>query len=291
MRVIALTPAAAEIMHCIGAADLLVGRSHDVDWPPDLTALPAVTHAPAMPTGPADIDAAVQGATAAGHPLTHLDADAVRGLAPTLVLTQRSCRVCSADIDTVTESVSQCGDVQVLTLDPESIEDVLDDIVRVGEACGRPDAATHTMVHLRARYWDARNHVNPYVDGPRTAVIEWSAPLYLAGHWTPAMIEAAGGIPVGPKAGTPSVAVDPDVLIQTKPERILIAPCGVGLEGAGPHVESLEHETWWAELPAVKTGCVQVLDGTRSFSRPGPGLIDLFEWLVEWLSPLAQADR
>ncbi len=290
MRVIALTPAAAEIMHGIGAADLLVGRSHDADWPPDVASLPAVTRSPLVATAAADIDAEVRATVERGLPLTHLDRHAFEALAPTLVLTQRSCRVCSAAIDTVAEHAAHCG-AEVLTLDPSSVEDVLDDIVRVGDACGRPEAATDAMVHLRARYWDARNYVNPYLDGPRTAVIEWASPLYLAGHWTPGMIEAAGGAPIGPAAGAPSSPIDPDLLVQARPDRVIIAPCGTTPEEATAQARTLRSQPWWQTLPAARTHDVHILDGRRSFSRPGPGLIDVFEWLVQWLSPRAKAGR
>jgi iron complex transport system substrate-binding protein len=163
--------------------------------------------------------------------------------------------------------------------------------VEVGEACGRGADATKTMIALRARFCDARDHVNPYVDGPRTAVIEWTEPLHLAGLWTPGLIAAAGGQPLGPSLGEPSRAIDPGVLIAAKPERIIVAPCGVRADAIGPHLDALTSTDWWSELPAVARAHVQVLDGTSSFSRPGPRLIDTFEWLVQWLShPAAEPD-
>ncbi|MDP7029421.1 MAG: ABC transporter substrate-binding protein [Phycisphaerales bacterium] len=274
MRVVALTPAAVEIMHCIGAADLLVGRSHDADWPPPMAAVPSVTTAAAD-----DPDAALT----AGRPRRRLDRARLEAVAPDLVLTHRgSCG--REDAAAVRLAADRCG-AAVCTLDPHSIEDVLDDIVRVGEACGRPAASTAAMVDLRARFWDARNHVNPYLDGPRTAVIDWTSPLSLAGRWTPGMIEAAGGVPIGPQPGESSRPVDPDELVQAQPERLIVAPCGRDQDAATRGAELLATEPWWRELPATRSGCVQSLGGRAALGRPGPGLFERFEWLVDWLSP------
>ena len=105
------------------------------------------------------------------------------------------------------------------------------------------------------------------------------------------MIAAAGGLPIGPRSGEASHAIDPSILIEAKPERIIVAPCGVGLGNIEPHLNALRATDWWHALPAVQNGHVQVLDGTSSFSRPGPRLIDVFEWLVPWLSdPQASSD-
>jgi len=292
MRVIALTPAAAEIMNAIGATDLLVGRSHEDGFPSGLAHLPVVSSAIIPSASPAEISAAVDLAIGTSGSLYTLDIDRIRELRPTLLITQDLCSVCSADLSAVQQLCKELTPTPAIcSLNPRSIEDVFDTVVEVGQACGYAENAARTMVALRARFCDARDHVNPYVDGPRTAVIEWTDPLHLAGLWTPGMIAAAGGLPIGPRSGEASHAIDPSILIEAKPERIIVAPCGVGLGNIEPHLDALRATDWWHALPAVQNGHVQVLDGTSSFSRPGPRLIDVFEWLVPWLSdPQASSD-
>ena len=200
--------------------------------------------------------------------------------------------MCSADLGAVQQLCKELTPTPAIcSLNPRSIEDIFDTVIEVGQACGHTEDAARIMVALRARFCDARDHVNPYVDGPRTAVIEWTDPLHLAGLWTPGMIAAAGGLPIGPRPGEASHAIDPSVLIEARPERIIIAPCGVALDNIEPHLDALRATDWWHALPAVQNSHVQVLDGTSSFSRPGPRLIDVFEWLVPWLrDPQAASD-
>jgi ABC-type Fe3+-hydroxamate transport system substrate-binding protein len=147
----------------------------------------------------------------------------------------------------------------------------------------------------------ASDCVNPYQDGPSVALLEWTDPLFAAGHWTPQLIERAGGRhPLNPTAeppaggmgagsqasarrAGPSIAVTAEQLIASQPEALIICPCGVPLAGARGMAAGLARQPWWRDLPAVRRGRVAVVDGNQMFSRPGPRLVDAFEWLVGWL--------
>lgn len=285
---------------------MLVGRSHECDFPPAVRGLPVLTAQRTDPgASPADIDRAVRDRLAGGHSLYWLDAGLLSGLKPDLVLTQELCRVCSIDLEAVRAVVAGLSPrPRVLSLHPQGLEDVLDDLLNVGEAVGLAREASEAVVGLRERLFRAADYVNPYVDGPRVAFLEWTDPLYVGGHWTPQLIERAGGrhplnptvaaagagAAAGPQAASrtagPSVRVSVEELVASEPEAVIVCPCGVGLEGVRRMAGELARAGWWGELPAVRAGRVALVDGNQMFNRPGPRLVDAFEWLVGWLNGL-----
>jgi ABC-type Fe3+-hydroxamate transport system substrate-binding protein len=192
---------------------------------------------------------------------------------------------------------------EVLSLNPTSVEDVLEDLLRLGRALGIEARATELVVGLRSRMYSACDYVNGFIDGPRVVFLEWTEPLFVAGYWTPQLIERAGGRhPLNPSEAKPTagagagptgmtlraagrgVVVPEAVLAASRPEVLIISPCGVGLADAHAMVRGLAGRPWWGQLPAVQAGRVAVVDGNRPFSRPGPGLVDGFEWLVGYLN-------
>lgn len=291
MRVVSLVPSATEMLAAIGGADLLVGRSHDSTWPPEVLRAPVVTTTVIdTNAAPRDIDRRVARSMETSGTLHVLDAPLLAELQPDVVLAQRTCGVCAIDPDHLEDTLRDCSiSASVVETDPDTLEDVLDDIVRIGDACGRADAARGEVARLRERWWSARDLVNPYLDGPSVAVIEWVDPLYLAGHWTPTLIEEAGGRCVAVAPGQPSVQVSPDTLIAAAPSHLVIAPCGIGLDAMAMHVEALRAQHWWGELPAVRAARVALHDGMRTWSRPGPGLVPAFEWLAAWINDRPEA--
>lgn len=253
---------------------------------------------------PAAIDRAVRDSLGSGQSLYEVDEAALAALKPDVILTQDVCSVCSIDLASV-ERVARAlpGPPRVVSLNPSTIEDVLDDLLRVSAALGPEWAARgdRAMVGLRERLFRAEEYVNPYEDGPVVAFLEWTDPLFCAGHWTVELIERAGGrhpwnetvaradsgAAAGPQRGArvagASRVVSSEELVNARPEFLVIAPCGFSLDQAWACTEELATREWWGELPAVKRGRVAVVDGNQMFNRPGPRLIDAFEWLVGWV--------
>ncbi|MCE2883884.1 MAG: cobalamin-binding protein [Planctomycetaceae bacterium] len=291
MRVVSLLPSATELLAASAGEDLLhrmlVGRSHECDFPAGLERIPVLTKARTHGGASAAIDAEVSAALAGGASLYELDERLLAELAPDVILTQNLCEVCSIDLRTVERVAASLPKRPiVVSLDPKSVFDVFDDVLRVGEACGVAERAERAMVDLRARYWSAVDFVNPYVPGPEVLFLEWCDPPFCGGHWTPALIEAAGARHSLNPAGAKSRRVTPEEILETAPERVVIAPCGFGLERVREDLALLERTRWWPLLPAVleaKPGSIALVDGNQMFNRPGPRLIDAFEWLVGWL--------
>lgn len=312
MRVVSLLPSATEIMSLIGAEHLLVGRSHECDFPESVRALPVLSapraaYEPDVDPGTggsaAAIDAQVRELTAQGESLYTLDEQTLADLKPDLILTQDLCSVCSIDLETVRRVADGLNPTpNVVSLNPNSVEAVFDDVLRLGEATGHTRQARDAVVSLRGRLHAAAECVNQFVDGPRVGFMEWSDPIFIAGHWTVQLIERAGGRhPLNetvPKPGSgaaagpqqaeriagKSIAVSNEVFAASLPEYLVIAPCGLTLDESAREAERLMQQPWFADLPAVRAGRVAAVDGSQMFNRPGPRLIDAFEWLTGWLN-------
>lgn len=306
-RVVSLLPSATEIACLVGAGPDLVGRSHECDFPPEVLALPALTaQSPrsGAETGasPAEIDRIVRESLSSGGSLYVLDAEALVRLEPDVILTQDLCRVCSIDPQTVRGVAARLPrPPTVVTLNPTTLEGMFDDVLTVGRALGREDEARGAVVRLRERVYAALDHVPAFAEGPNVAFLEWTDPLYVGGHWTPQLIERAGGRhplnptvappeaggAIGPQSAYrragPSVRVPEEVFAATRPEAIVICLCGLDLSATRRWARELSRRSWWADLPAVRRGRVALVDGNQMFNRPGPRLVDALEWLVSWL--------
>ncbi len=303
MRVVSLIPLATEILGLLGASSSLVGRSHQCDHPPEAAHTPILTDQRTAYTSPSDVDRQVSRSVSLGQSLYHLDSDRLRTLAPDLVITQALCEVCSIDLDTVRSAVRELDPEPVLlTLHPESMEDLYDDIMRIGAALGCESRAQHEVVRLRERFHEAADYVNPYTEPVNTLFLEWTDPPFVGGHWTVQLLERAGAShPLNPTAPLPgagsgagaqgahriagkSVRVTPDEIVDAAPQAIIICPCGVPLDRVHDEADALAELDWFRSLPAFDAGRIALVDGNQMFNRPGPRLVDAFRWLVGWLN-------
>ncbi len=315
LRVVSLLPSATESLFAIMAeAGLrsgqvqLVGRSHECDWPSDgsLADVAVLTAQRTQFNSSAQIDQAVRAQLATGQSLYTLDAEQLAALRPDVILTQDLCQVCSIDLNTVRQIVAAMPEEsrpQIVSLNPTTFEAVFDDLLTIGRAINMDQAALECVIALRTRVYRAEELVTPYLDGPRVAFLEWTDPLFIGGHWTPQLIERAGGQhplnptravegsgaaagPIGQTMRTAgkSVRIPEEVLAASRPEVVIVCPCGLPLETACRETTLLAQRPWWKLLPAVSTSRVAIVDGNQMFNRPGPRLVDAFEWLVAYLN-------
>lgn len=279
MRVVSLLPSATEIVYALGAQDQLVGVTFECDEPASARAdhRVIVSGRDTSAMDVAAIDAYVRAELAAGRDLYTLDEGAMAELAPDVILTQDLCRVCAVPTGQVDAALAhlQCR-ADVVTLDPMTLDDVLERVRLVGDALGVPDAAAEVVAALHRRL-DA---VTASVAGrprQRTAVVEWVDPLFTGGHWIPDQVEAAGGDPVGGHPGTASGPTSWDDLRRARPDVVLVAPCGYGLDGAATQADVVARELPDAEVWAV--------DGNAVVVRPGPRLVEGVEAIASVLHP------
>ncbi len=285
MRVVSLLPSATEIVAALGGMEHLVGVSHACDHPPQVDSRVRVTRtAVDADADPGAVDAQVRAIHAAGAPLYTLHEERIRALRPDLILTQALCEVCAVmETDVRALAARLSPPPRVVPLSATSFDGVLDDIVAVGRAIGLVDEATEFVVGARARI----RHVQVRLAAagaprPRVAVIEWSDPLFAAGHWVPEMVERAGGVDALAQPGTHSVVVTPEAVRAAEPDVVLVAPCGYDLARAVADGERLLARGEWAWARARR---VFALDANALASRPGPRLVDGVEVLAQLLHP------
>jgi iron complex transport system substrate-binding protein len=270
MRVVTLLPAATEIVAALGGADRLVGISHECDYPPAVMGLPRVTATPIDPALPSSrIDAEVRRLRADGRPVIGVDAEALRRLAPDLIVTQSLCVVCAvADGEAHRLAAALDRPPRVLGLGGTTLDGVWGDIRAIGQALGLGREAEELVAGLEARLDDLRRRapLNP----PRVVSVEWLDPLFLSGHWVPGLVAAAGGCDPAASPGSHSTGRGWRELAEYRPDLILVMLCGFGVERSLAELESIGPEA----RAALALAPVWVLDGNAYTSRPGPRLVE-----------------
>jgi iron complex transport system substrate-binding protein len=277
VRIVSLLPSTTEILFALGAGDDVVGVTFECDTPAEARTRTVVSTS-AMPSGlsPAEIDAYVVGAVADGVDLYHLEADALRALDPTHVVTQDLCAVCAVDVSTVDQALAHLGcTAEVVTVDPHTLEEVMDSVLLLGSATGHEEAAAELLRSLRLRLAAVWRRSMGRAR-PRVAVLEWTDPPYAPGHWIPEMVELAGGECVLGTAGKKSSRIEWDDLRAARPDVVVVAPCGYGRDGAARQAEAIAHL-----LPAGVR--VVPVDADGMWARPGPRLVDGIEELASVL--------
>lgn len=280
-RVISLLPGATEMVAALGASDRLVGISHECDWPPSVQHLPRVTVTPIDGlASSAAIDAQVRRALANGTPVIGIDAASLRALKPDLLITQVLCEVCAvSDGEAIRAAAAMSDPPRVLALQGRTLTGVLEDIETVAAALTLIDAGLEVRQRLTARIEQLRDaHQRP--DPPTVVVIEWLDPCFLAGHWTPEVIAAAGGRDIAMQPGQHSVALDWGEVLRLDPDVVVIALCGFDEARAHRELNALPRpdvHQWLGQRRMI------VFDGNAYTSRAGPRLVEAIEVLAEKL--------
>ena len=281
MRIVSLVPSATEMMFALGLGADVIAVTHECDHPPAARELPKVTR-DVLPPGlnAAQIDAAVRERTLAGLSIYELDADALRDLRPDLIVTQALCTVCAVSYDDVRAVAEEIETrPQVIALDPHTVGEVLGDARTLAQATDRKDAAVELVRQAAARIDRIRLAVRG-ARRPRVAALEWLDPPFAAGHWTPQLIEYAGGEDVLGFAGERSEERSWDEVAASEPDIVVVMPCGYDASFA--HREAEMHRD---ELASLGAGEVVAVDAASYFSRPGPRIVDGLELLANIIHP------
>ena len=281
VRIASLVPSATEALFALGLGDSVVAVTHECDHPAAARELPRLT-ASVIPGGlePGEIDRRVREVTRRGESLYRLDERLLAELEPDLIVTQALCAVCAVSFDDVRAIAARLERrPRVISLDPETLAEVLSDLVVLAEAAGEPERGEELLGRLVGRL-DA---VAAAVEGerrPRVAALEWLDPVYAGGHWVPEMVELAGGADTLGRAALKSRVVEWDEVVAASPEVVVAMPCGLYAPEAAAQVRS-----HGPRLRGVGAREVFAVDAASSFSRPGPRLVDGVELLAHLLHP------
>lgn len=280
MRIVSLLPSTTEILFALGAGENVVGVTFECDYPPEARQRRIVSTS-SLPDGlpPDEIDRVVSERMAAGEDLYHLDRGALAGLDADLVVTQDLCAVCAVDVSDVHDALDYLAcRADVLTIDPHTLDEVIESVRTLGKATGTESHAEELVTGLRARL-DA---VSDRVAGRRpvpTLVLEWTDPPFAPGHWVPDMVSTAGGTNVLGTAGSKSFRTTWNDVAESAPEVVVSAPCGFGIDQSVRLGRELHARHVLPDVP------LWAVDANASFARPGPRLVDGVEALAAILHP------
>jgi iron complex transport system substrate-binding protein len=269
------------MLFALGLGSDVIAVTHECDYPSEVASIPKVTR-DVLPPGLSsqEIDAAVKERTLAGEAIYELDTGALRALEPDLIVTQALCSVCAVSFDDVRAIAEELPTrPKVISLDPRTVGEVLGDARTLAQATGAKDAAVDLVARSAARIDRVRLAVRDR-PRPRVAALEWLDPPYAAGHWTPQLIEYAGGVDVLGFPGESSEERSWDEVRASEPDIVIVMPCGYDAEIA--HREAEMHRD---ELASLGAGEVVAVDAAAFFSRPGPRIVDGLELLAHIIHP------
>ena len=288
MRICSFLPSGTEIVYALGLGDLLYAVSHECDYPKEALAKPKIVRSrfDADKMSSQEIDRIVTEMYQRGERIYEVDEDVLRDAAPDLVLTQELCDVCAVSYEDVRHAASRLAyPPNVVSLDPASIGNMLEDIQMVGDLCGVPDTASAFVAELNGRIDVVRSRASAANSAPRVACIEWLEPPIVAGHWIPQMVELAGGVDALAKPGEASRRITMEELAASEPDVLALMPCGMDAKRARQEFEALENLAEWRALPAVANGRSYFVDSGSYFSRSGPRLVDGLEQMAYMVNP------
>lgn len=288
MRICTLLPSATEICFALGLSDSIYGVTHECDFPAEARSKRVVVRSRLPQTADsAEIDRLVTEFTERSESIYRVDAEALREIDPDLIITQDLCHVCAASPDDLAAALSSLHRIpKMLSLNPHTISDVMDDIRSIGAATEKTEAAEILVAEMNEQIACVQRAVQPYAtERPRVVCLEWLDPFYLGGHWVPEMIALAGGQDPLARVGEPSFRMEWDKIHDAQPEVILITPCGYGVERAAEELLRMRLPTGWDDLPAVRHGRVFASDSNSYFSQPGPRLADGVAILAKAMRP------
>lgn len=291
MKIASLLPSSTEILCALGLENELVGITHECDFPASVAGKPHLTasrisHA-AMSSK--EIDHAVRSQLDGHGSIYDLDTELLEKLQPDLIVTQELCEVCAVSYKTVEKAARMyVADAKVVSLEPNMIEDIFENIKTIGDLTNKKEKAGEVVQNLRNRLENIRRKIQnakSKTQNPKCFMLEWLEPPFAPGHWTPEQVEIAGGICLLGKAGEKSVTTTYREIYESKPDVLVLIPCGYYTEDILRQLPNTIFPANFREIPAIQNGEVWALDATSYFSRPAPRVVDGVEILAKIFHP------
>lgn len=276
MRIVSLLPSATEILFALGLGDSVVGVTHECDFPPEAAKKPPLIRPRVDPSAaPAELDRQVRELMSRGESIYAVDDALLRSLAPDLIITQDLCHVCAASPDDLGTALARMpATPDVLSLHPQTLTGVWDDIREIGKATRRLAEADALATSLVRRVAKIEALASAAASRPHVVCLEWLDPFYVGGHWVPEMVACAGGMDLFGEPGKPSFRITPQQVVEAQPEIIVVMQCGYGVARNREEYRRTHFPSGWNDLPAIRSKRVFAVDGNSYFSRSGPRLAD-----------------
>lgn len=287
MRIVSLLPSATEMICALGLGELLVGVTHECDFPPFVRRLPKVTHTLIPGDIPSiEADRLVREQLQTNKALYTLNLSTLERLQPDLIVTQALCDVCAVAEDEVRDAACALpGSPRVINLEPQTLAQVFAAIRQIGSIAGVGRGAEEAVSRLMARVKEITARTAELEYRPRVTLLEWLDPPFSCGHWSPELVRLAGGVEGLGREGLPSRKLRWGEVMDWQPEVVFIACCGFDVDRTMADTSLLLSVPGWKNLPAVRSRRVYATDGSHYFSRPGPRLVDSLEIMAHALHP------
>ena len=296
MKIVSLLPSATEIVCALGLEENLVGITHECDFPPTVAGKPALTASRISheTMTSKEIDHAVRRQLDGHGSIYDLDTKLLSELNPDLIITQELCDVCAVSYKTVEKAARlYTADAEVVSLEPNTIADIFDNIRLVGELTGTTGRAEQVVAdlqtrldHIQKRIAEAATNQKSEIKNQKSVfMLEWLEPPFSPGHWVPEQVAIAGGVPLLGKAGEKSVTTTYEAIYESKPETLVMIPCGYYTADILRQLANTFFPASWREIPAIRNGEVWALDATSYFSRPAPRVVRGAEILAKIFHP------
>ncbi|MBI2108368.1 cobalamin-binding protein [Candidatus Woesearchaeota archaeon] len=287
MKIASLLPSTTEIAFALGSKDEIVGVSHECDFPEEAKTKPILTKSRIYPFKRSDeIDKDVAEIAKSGLSVYDIDANKLKELQPDIILTQDQCEVCAVSLKDVEKAVDKsiCN-AKIISLKPETLSDILNDIKTIGIAINKEKEALNLIKNLNIRIDNIKNKIKNINNKPKVCCIEWLEPVIVSGNWVPELIEIAGGTNIISSPGKHSPKIELKRILEEQPAKIVIAPCGFRVYQTMNDINLLALKPEWRKLNAVKNNEVYVVDGNSYFNRPSHRIVDSLEVLASVIHP------
>ena len=295
LRIASLLPSATEILCALDLEENIVGITHECDFPRSIMDKPHLTASRISheTMSSAEIDHAVRSQLDGHGSIYDLNTKLLEELKPDLIVTQELCDVCAVNYKMVQKAAKiYAAEAQVVSLEPNTIADIFENIKTVGELCGIAEKAEEVVKNLQNRIDKVKNRIEEHeenskskIQNPKVFMLEWLEPPFAPGHWTPEQVEIAGGECLLGESGEKSVTTTYEAIFETQPEIMVLVPCGYYTADILRQLKQTEFPSNWNEIPAVKSGNVWALDASSYFSRPAPRVVDGAEILAKIFHP------
>jgi iron complex transport system substrate-binding protein len=288
VRIVSLIPSGTEILAALGLTDKIVGRSHECDYPPEIQSLPVCTQARLNTNASSqEINDKVNNLLQNALSIYEIKIDILEKLQPTHIVTQDQCDVCAVSFSEVEKAVATLTQKtpKIISLQPDLLKDVWDDIERVGNLFGVDVVKVLENLEARVKIVEQRTKGLAANEILSVACIEWTEPLMMAANWIPELVNIAGGKSLFAQVGQHSTQLKLENVIASNPDAIIFMPCGFDLHRTHQEAQMLVNLPEWEKLHASQTNRVYITDGNAYFNRPGPRLVESTEILAEILHP------
>ncbi|TLY07618.1 MAG: cobalamin-binding protein [Thaumarchaeota archaeon] len=285
-RIVSFLPSATEILYELGVGDQVLAVTHECNYPKEASSKPRVIHSSFNPEKMSshEIDNKVVELVHTQKDIYILDESVLKKANPDLIVAQGICEVCSPYTREINRAVEILdGKPQVLILDPKNLDDILENVIEIGNKVNKTREAQDFVAKLQERIQDIKDI--PKIARPKILCIEWLDPLFTAGHWVPQMVEIAGGINGISIPGEKSRRMDIDEIIKFDPDILVLMPCGFDIKRTMLEYEKLSENWKWNSLGAVKQGQVYAVNANEYFSKPGPRTVTGLEILAKIIHP------